>query len=843
MKNKLGIIVIGLASLVLSACGSFGDFSEKQSQNPSESESEAHEHTFAEEWSYNETYHWHASTCGHDVKGDEGAHTFELRDDLTTDYTTVEECTVCHYRKETAIPHTWDNNWSKDATHHWHQCLDEGYEHLKKDYNEHTMEYDYESSNVDVYVEKCSVCGYKTEVPLEYSTTWSSNLDYHWHQCITEGYTNLRKDFGPHNFVLDSERSDDYTTVEVCSVCGVSKSSPINHNYDSNWSYNPTHHWHQCIDEGYEHLKKDYEEHFFFDDDHGGSITHQCMFCGYSYDEIYANTPISSSRTMTTTYLDNNDNEQTLSSTVYFMNTTGDVPYVIFPEFYNSHYGLFWNSLNVSQSKVGNGTYGFSSGLGDLYINTDLDTIYTTDGAAFRTVLAVNTVNNTTYIADGYDPGYISFTSATTCREARGPMSFDLSRYGIDIILYADTVYVPLQTFLDIFMNNNGLSFAYNGKDLYEVSSFGSSLVGNVSNTDSLEYRFYTTSPWYKQSTRESHLAQFTYDEFCFSMDNFYGLKEFRGISSFNDYFVTNGYESDLKSTNSATYELAMARFVGAWMYEGHAGFTRVSPYTQSNSNVNDTYQSYKRDNPRYSLTTNYNALSQLRTSAGKGVGVSFSGTTAIITFDKFMKKPIGNQLSPDQYNYEVWNNNDSEMFFRKAFAEIGTHSGINNVVIDITLNGGGMLDAIPWLEGYLTDDPFTLIRTKLTGEISEVHYRVDLNKNGTKGEDADTYKNKYNFFLMTSNYSFSCGNAFPTFVKIGNMAKIIGETSGGGACAVSSMVTASGTVLRSSSIFQMGYYVGNEFVLNENGIEPDYTFSRSNFYNDEAINTFVNSL
>ena len=837
MKNKIGVIILGLAALALSACGSFGGDTPSSSQSEEQSESEIHVHTFSDEWTYNETKHWHASTCGHDVRSDEENHTFELREDMSTDYTTVEECSICHYRKETIIPHTWGTEWSKDSTHH---C----YEHLKKDYEEHTMEYDQESSTDYLYVEKCSICGYKTEVELEYSNTWSFNLDYHWHQCITEGYTSQRIDFGAHHFVTDTERSDDYTLVQVCDVCGMSISNPIIHNYDElNWEHNTTHHWHKCIDEGYEHLKKDYGEHMFYDDNHGGSVTHYCMICEYSYDEIYANTPISSSRNMTTKYYNNSGDLETLTSTIYFMNDTGDVPYVKFNDFYNSHYGLYWNSLNATQTKVGNDLYQYHCGLGDLFINPTLNTIYTDSANSFRTALAVNVANNTTFIANGIETNYISLNSKTKQVVERGAFSFDLGRYGIDIILYDETIYVPLQTFIDIFINNNGLSFAYNGKNLYDVSDFGNTLTGDVSDANSLEYEFYHDSPWYQQSTRETKLAQYTYNEFCFSMDNFYGLKEFRGITSFKDYFATNGYETDLKSTNSATYELAMARFVGAWMFEGHAGYTRVSPYQQNNSTVASTYSTARQSNPRYSLFTTQSALTQLRNNAGKGVGVSYSGSTAIITFDSFMKGRYWGTYTPDQFNYATWHKYDTEMFFHKAFDEIGTHSGISNVVIDITLNGGGMLDAIPWLEAYLTDDPFTLIRTKTTGEISEVHFTVDLDRNGTKGEATDTYKNRYNFFLMTSNFSFSCGNAFPTFVKAGNMATIIGETSGGGACAVGAIATASGTVLRSSSIFQMGYFVNNEFVLNENGIEPDYSFSRNNFYNDAAINSFVNGL
>ena len=58
-------------------------------------ESSAHEHTFASFWVTNDEYHWHPSTCGHDVKGDEGRHEFTSETNENGD--TVYTCSICHY--------------------------------------------------------------------------------------------------------------------------------------------------------------------------------------------------------------------------------------------------------------------------------------------------------------------------------------------------------------------------------------------------------------------------------------------------------------------------------------------------------------------------------------------------------------------------------------------------------------------------------------------------------------------------------------------------------------------------------------------------------------------------
>ena len=68
----------------------------------------AHTHTFAEAWTNDETKHWHASTCGHNVKKDEAEHVWD-GGVVTTPATTTTPgvktytCTVCDKTKTEPI--------------------------------------------------------------------------------------------------------------------------------------------------------------------------------------------------------------------------------------------------------------------------------------------------------------------------------------------------------------------------------------------------------------------------------------------------------------------------------------------------------------------------------------------------------------------------------------------------------------------------------------------------------------------------------------------------------------------------------------------------------------------
>lgn len=70
--NKKVYILLSTIPMVISGC----------------SENDNHEHTFSNDWSSNQTSHWHAATCGHDVKNETGDHV-----DSNKDY----RCDICDY--------------------------------------------------------------------------------------------------------------------------------------------------------------------------------------------------------------------------------------------------------------------------------------------------------------------------------------------------------------------------------------------------------------------------------------------------------------------------------------------------------------------------------------------------------------------------------------------------------------------------------------------------------------------------------------------------------------------------------------------------------------------------
>ena len=158
--------VLSVVCISLTSCNN----NQSTTPNPSTTTTSNHEHTYSSSYEYDDTYHWHPSTCGHDVRSGERKHTFTSTITNPTyeqgGYTTY-TCSICGYSyvddKTDKLEHNYSSTWSYDEYSHWHACTDRGYEHLKKDESSHNFtsivtDPTYEQGGYTTYT--CSTCGY-----------------------------------------------------------------------------------------------------------------------------------------------------------------------------------------------------------------------------------------------------------------------------------------------------------------------------------------------------------------------------------------------------------------------------------------------------------------------------------------------------------------------------------------------------------------------------------------------------------------------------------------------------------------------------------------------------------
>ncbi len=172
----------------------------------------------------------------------------------------------------------------------------------RHDYEVKVVDPTYESAGYSEYA--CKICGYSNtgdetgKLTHNYSSEWSHDGNSHWHACTDAGYENLKSDDAVHTYedkVIDPTYEAEGYTTHTCTVCGYyytdSKTSKLEHNYSKDWSHDGNSHWHACIDDGYESLKKDEGDHSFEAKviaptyDENGCTRHTCTVCGYYYDD------------------------------------------------------------------------------------------------------------------------------------------------------------------------------------------------------------------------------------------------------------------------------------------------------------------------------------------------------------------------------------------------------------------------------------------------------------------------------------------------------------------------------------------------------------------------------
>ena len=253
-----------------------------------------HTHTFKDEYAYDESFHWHPADCGHKVVSGKEAHIYEFVEADAEKETY--RCVICGFEKEVEIEHHFSEELSYDENVHFHACVDEGYEFLRKDaaahvFSEVVVNPTFEAEGKTTYT--CEVCGYSYEEPIEklahsYALELSADDEAHFYPCTDEGYEELRKDEAPHSYELIS--SDASKDVFECSVCQHQKE--VARIYSDELAYNSEVHYYPCLEEGLEHYHKDEEAHDFAEAttpatfDAAGKTVYTCRVCGYSYEVV-----------------------------------------------------------------------------------------------------------------------------------------------------------------------------------------------------------------------------------------------------------------------------------------------------------------------------------------------------------------------------------------------------------------------------------------------------------------------------------------------------------------------------------------------------------------------------
>ena len=378
---------------------------------------------------------------------------------------------------------------------------------------------------------------------------------------------------------------------------------------------------------------------------------------------------------------------------------------------------------------------------------------------------------------------------------------------------------------------------------------------GNAAiNNESDLFKIPKRESFYGALVRSPERAELNYNLLAFTFDKCYGLTATKFPEGFYRMMEERGLREGLMATDSLAYDDALLELTMGLVDDCHTAYMSRSVYSGF---VDEDMTAVRRAHwgeRRTALEAFKNQYKALRTEVmskqdpkyedeSLQQGLFIEGATAVIRWDAFM---LDNLIIPSEPAADADISQriaeDAADGVELAFREIAKNGDIRNVVFDLTCNTGGVLAFAPYLLGYMTDDPEMMLYSSIRDIGVDLHYRTDINRDGVCDEN-DTLKDRYNFYILTSEASFSCANTFAALAKYKGI-KTIGHRTAGGACEEIIYTDTCGSRFYSSAEMMIGAFdAEGAFTDSDGGIEPDYVLEPEAWYDLTRLNAFIEEL
>lgn len=433
--------------------------------------------------------------------------------------------------------------------------------------------------------------------------------------------------------------------------------------------------------------------------------------------------------------------------------------------------------------------------------------------------LVIDTTNDTltfekysTFVVgkkDGTIVDYVKLSPVDDGDEA--PVVLDLAEYGIDLNAEDGRVYIPLSTLSDI---------------LYQSLTFSDYIDGNIyltrvtaSSSDPTPFVQDREASYYETITREPDVADFAYRELRFVLENLYGRPEQARSKEFVDKLASQGLDATLEegatmdgidltlmkryltSTNKAEYAQGLIMLDNLLFDGGHSWFS-LAPFMKLVEDDNRDQTAFAREYQRLfgddqaaqgayntvGMLNSKKSLSQMQLSELRAEGFGepttswknedgscvaalfLMDTTAVFQFDLFCDSVVIMESGAKPLNEAL---------------ETAKERGCENFIIDLSTNGGGSDQTMGFVLSMICDgDVYYHHFDANTGARTKELFEADKNLDGVIDESDDEVNYDFNYAIMCSGYSFSCGNTTPWIAHEMGIP-LLGARSGGGSCNV----------------------------------------------------------
>ena len=485
-------------------------------------------------------------------------------------------------------------------------------------------------------------------------------------------------------------------------------------------------------------------------------------------------------------------------------------------------------------------------------LDFDKDTVFFWDYDGFFTSSSTKTLLD--LIMPIYETSDFTFMLKTVGSTERtgNTVTLDAGSYEIDFVRKGDKYYIPVQTFSDIFLSGFGA-----GVTLYNTHSLIIYLesMDSLYNHDTGKYTklgqvYYGKDGKYATGKVSETMSEFSVNEFCFAMDTLYGLKKEHNITAFKEVIVQRDTGFNMYSTNAKKIDRELWNLIYQNVDDIHSRYA-LSSYASGADYKWKLYEKYGQGYARDFIFTFDEELKELRKKYNPDLKIyEEHGDTAYITFDGFeldfssLLYLFGDEPG-EPNNITLDRVHDTIGLISYSVQQIlRKDSPIKNVVLDLSLNGGGAVDAAAYVVAAFLGKASFSVENALSGSRITNDYMCDINFD-TKFDKNETLAGKgLNLYCLTTKASFSCGNLVPCIFKEDPHVSIIGQKSGGGACTVGTISTATGTVLDISSNTRLSYIKNGSFYNVDQGAEPDFTISKyEHLFDREWLTEYIDNL
>lgn len=537
-----------------------------------------------------------------------------------------------------------------------------------------------------------------------------------------------------------------------------------------------------------------------------------------------------------------------------FYNDMPHVAYVSISDFQR----MMYPGTTVQVAKTADSRYALTSPCGTATVDVVKDIFESDDYEAFTNMMGMVQpgMPNTTY-----DALPIIRWKSLEKTPQQVHVALDYGKFGIDLRADDTGVFFPFATIADLYVDGFMHLASFNGQTVMVAPNGAYSLENG--------YPQQFIAPILNE-TRTADMADYAYKNLCFTLTNFFGypgrtLLENKGLKekgldqALLDYGQAGQMTRELlKSQNMYEYIIGTVT-LGCLLNDGGHTYTDVTViseidrggtfWSELSAVSTDKVAEFISYCPEYAdvqqvsidryLTRSI--LNNKRTEKmGSGVKYYKEGATVYCWFDSFLcddsgwrKFYKGEGPKPTVADYP----NDWLIALTDALEKAENDPEVKNFVLDISTNGGGSSDVVVYVTSIFCNKADVYYENVLTGQRMKCSYDVDRNLDGKFDEKDAEVKYNLNFALLTSSYSFSCGNMLPALLKDYGIP-LLGKRSGGGSCCVLYNPSADGFGYRYSTHRSRLTDMKGQNI--DAGIVPTYELDNDDYFNIQKVAQLV---